>query len=721
MSSLQTYLQNRAEDGVMYLAQQYFANASNPFEKQKAVDDTVALLQSIPYDQAREEYVKQIANKKITTKKSLTDALKKFQKDAFKPDDGGDFLSGLDKKQRDEWRRYGFYSVLDGERTGYYFPTDGMKSFEQKTNFIISPLFHKYDQDDNTRIVKIDDGIDKPEIVEMPSAAMLSVDQFRKFVYDKGSYLFTGTIIHLNKINRRYMRSFPKAFELKTLGWQSEGFFAYFNFSYNGKLEEYNEVGIVKHGDQYFFSPASSEIYSGFREGDDDMFENDRYLRYVETDISFKQWTKLMHEVYDDHAIAGVGYALASLFKDIAFRVDNNFPFLYCYGQSQSGKSKFAESIMALFFVNMPAFQLNAGTDFAFANRLARFRNCPMQFNEFDDTVVKDEWFQAIKGAYDGEGRERGRGGSKRKTEIQKVNCALMLVGQYLSTRDDNSVLSRSIMRTFHKKTERSEDQVTKYEYLKSLEKQGITSLVTELLVWRKDLQEQYYTLFSQEMKSLGDRVRKSGKQYNERVLRNYSALTTFYCFFRDRIDMPWSAEEYRSWAVEEVVELSDMITNKDILTEFWTTIETLVSEGAIRQGEHFKIEQKVKVRVTGRDGDVDMDLGEPKTVLYIRLKVVQQLYAKFMRSMGKGGIDLTSLASYIKNRGYYLGYVKSEHFTKVKKRYGDMNTEDHESIKTSAHLFDLDGLDIALEKTSESHFVPPKNEQGEDEDDLAF
>lgn len=727
--TLQTYLQSKQQDGIIYLSDTYFCNADDPTAKQKALEKTAELLRFIPGDLAQEEYMKAIAKVSGVKIGVIKKTLKAHNKDSAFMSDANDegLLSRLNQKEKEEFNKFGFYSKLDGERTGYYFPSQGMKTFEQKSNFIIEPMFQNYDMEDNTRVIKINNGIDKYELVELPSEAMLSADQFRKFAYAKGPYLFIGANEHLNKINRRYMRDFPKAFPLKFLGWQNEGFQAFYNYIYsNGKLIQYNEMGVVKHGDQHFFSPASSEIYTGFRE-EDNQYENDRYVKYVKAPITFSQWCDLMVDVYEDHAYAGIAYAIAALFKDVVFRVDNNFPLLYCYGQSQSGKSKFGESIMALFFVNMPAFQLNAGTDFAFSNRLERTKNAPMLFNEFDDQVVKDEWFQQLKGAYDGEGRERGRGGSKKKTETQKVNVAPMLVGQYLSTKDDNSILSRSIMRVFHKKPTRTEQQGTKYSYLKDLEKSGITSLITDLLEYRADIAENYYTRFSEEMKAMGDKVVALGKNFNERVLRNYTALVTVYVLFRERIDMPWTADEYRAWALGEVIELSGMISTNDILTDFWTTMETLVSEGTIREGEHYKIEEKTRVRVTVDGADSEIDLGETKTVLWVRMKSVQQLYARFKRSMGQGAIDLTSLTSYVKNRSYYLGHVKTEHFTQVKRDRNDPGTEHHQSLKTSADLFLLDGMDLALTKSTTPHPAEPPTapfdepEVKGDKDDLPF
>lgn len=718
MTAFTEYLFTFKQDGILHLAKSLFDNATDAHSRQDALDKVVEVLYSVPGDLVRDEYTKQVAAITKVPIKNIKASMKQKQElDVVVVDDSSSSYRWPPGADKDEFFRWGFFTLTDGEKTGYYFQ-NGNSGFQAVCNFVLVPIFHKYDQDDNTRVIKIDNGVNPPEVVEMPSSAMVSVDQFKKFLFDKGTFLFFGNQQQLHKIQLRYLQDFPKAFELKTLGWQTEGFFAWYNYTFNGKLEAYSSVGLVEHGGKHFFSPAGSEIYSGFRL-EDDMYENDRYLAYAQSSITFETWAAKMKLAYDDHALAGVGFALVSLFKDLVFKVDNNCPHLYCYGASQSGKSKFAESITNLFFKELPAFNLNSGTDFAFANRLARFKNCPVFLNEFDDQVVKDEWFQAIKGAYDGEGRERGKGGSKRKTEIMRVNSALILVGQYLSTKDDNSVLSRSVMRVFHKKEKRSKEQNDAYDFLKLAEKEGLSGCLTELLQHRPKLEKEYYPRFNETMKAMALTIRNHGKQYNERVLRNYAALVTLYEFFNESsLTLPWKSTAYRQWAVEEVLMMSAMISTNDVLTDWWTTVETLFGEGLLREGEHYNIKDKRLLRMTGEDGDYDNDLGDTKEVLYLRLKNVQQLYARFKRSMGSSCIDLTSLTSYLKNRGYYLGYINSEHF--VKSRSTPDGNLEHTTIKTSAHIFDFEALGITLSRSKSLEAgaaAPPLAVDGKDED----
>ncbi|MGB1300371.1 MAG: DNA primase, partial [Pseudoalteromonas tetraodonis] len=510
-NKIDQYLNQHTADAILALAQMKYELADTPYKKSEVIDEIIEWLFFIDSDFIREDYIQNLAKALKIAKKALLAQFKTRAESKVKAepeDDGPSFRlpKGVDK---DEVIKYGFYGLIEKHRTGYYFQTSSDGDFKAVSNFVITPLFHKSDEDDNTRIIKIDNGIMEPEIVELPSKALISVDQFRNFLFDRGPFFFDGTKQHLDKLNKRYLFEFPKAFELKTLGWQNEGFFAYYNTCFNGKLTPYNEVGIVKHEQQYFFSPASSDIYKNFRQ-EDDMYENDRYLEYIPTTLNFASWADLFYKVYDKHAYSGVIFVLIALFKDIVFKLDANVPFLYGSGPSQSGKSKWGESVQAVFFKGMPGFNLNSGTDFAFAAKMARFKNCAVLFNEFDDKAIKPEWFQAIKGAFDGEGRERGKGGSKNKTEIQRIHCALILLGQYLSTKDDNSVSSRSIIEEFVKSDDRSDAQVAHYNHLKEVEKDGLSGILPELLQHRSELQKEYTPTFNTIMKKLIEKCRRN-------------------------------------------------------------------------------------------------------------------------------------------------------------------------------------------------------------------
>src|SRR5262249_16050252 len=134
---------------------------------------------------------------------------------------------------REEFEKYGFYEMTDKGKTGYYFWGGGKEKFLQVSNFIIRPLFHIYSKLDNKRLVEIFNGR-YSAVLDLPSKALVGIQQFRELMYQEGNFRFDGNATHLNKIVAKISEAFPRCEELKTLGWQPDGFFAFSDGIFNG-------------------------------------------------------------------------------------------------------------------------------------------------------------------------------------------------------------------------------------------------------------------------------------------------------------------------------------------------------------------------------------------------------------------------------------------------------------------------------------------------------
>lgn len=653
------------------------------------------LAKDYEFERCNERFSWAVINSKYKSLSKLAKILKFYEIDTSSNDERVDtpeelsvyLPQGVDAKFVLE---YGFYEHVDGARTGYYFRT-GEKSFAAKSNFVMTPLMHLMSKSDNKRIIRINNGF-KTATLDLPSRNMISSDQFGASVYEAGNFLFYGSKFDLMKILNAVNDQFPPAYELKTLGWQPEGFFAFANALYKPgtpHVDRYDDVGIADVGGTNYFSPSASEIYRDQRQ-DDDEYENDRYLKYSETAVTFDQWADMLYQVYPDHAMIGIAFVLIGLFKDIIFKVDNNCPLLSAYGEKGSGKSKFAESITALFLHNLQPFNLNHGTDFAFFNRLSRFRNCVTWFDEFDDQAIKEDRFQSIKGAYDGAGRERGKGTNKNKTEIARINSALLLTGQYLSTRDDNAALSRCLVCAFRPNDTRTPEQIQRYETLKHAEKSGLGGLLIPLLQHRPEFEKQYLTSFATTFSELRQTITDSGNQYKERVLRNYAAALTCLRFFGEKFRLPFTFQQAGEICREEVIRLSRLMAESDSLADFWNTLVYLLDTGEISEGLHFRIISADSINLAGAQGDFVKKLPAFRKLLLLRLTTVHKLYLEAHRKQtGKTGINLQSLELYIGSAKAFLGKSRSQRFT----------NEQGSSTTTSCYVFDYEDLGAALER----------------------
>jgi len=175
-------------------------------------------------------------------------------------------------------------------------------------------------------------------------------------------------------------------------------------------------------------------MYKYTRDGDD-PYENDRYFVYKKSPVSMDEWMQQLKKVYGKKSYTGIAFAFATLFRDIYLRRYQYFPHLFLTGEKGSGKSKYGESIVALFTFKQEPFDLNSGTPVAFYRRLSRIMNAPTMLEEYHDGV-DDKIFQPIKGAYDGRGREMGKATGDNRTTTTKVNCSLILLSQHFLVRE---------------------------------------------------------------------------------------------------------------------------------------------------------------------------------------------------------------------------------------------------------------------------------------------
>lgn len=697
------YIQDNSVDAILHKTEVLLTGAGNDIHlEDKALNEIAETISLIESEFMREDYATRINKiykkfKPAAILKRINSFVKARESKELEQRENEQALPKWIDKER--FYTVGFDSKIDGiHNTGVYFHM-GEKGAKQLTNFVINPLIHIYSKDDaeNRRLTEVNNGITKA-ILELPSKAFSSVDQFESILMNEGVYfLMDGfTKSHLNKMKSQLLREYPKCFELKTLGWQPEGFWAYSNKIYNGSLIPFNEYGYTDVDGVNYLSMASSTIQSDVR-SEDDLYKNDRYLQWSQPAIDFKEWASMIVGAYGENGKLAVMYVFVTLFRDIVYALNSSCPHLYAYGPVGSGKSVFAESISNLFFKEMPFFNLNQGTDFAFFKRMERFRNCPVGFNEFDENAIKEEWFRAIKSAFDGEGREKGSMTRKKKTEVQDIQSTLILIGQFLSTKDDASVLSRTIPCNITP-NKRTDKQIETFQRLKAYEKVGLSGILIELLQHRPTIEKKYNDVYASEFKKLSQTFERDRIKVKARIQNNFCTMLAMRMILEPFIQFPFTYQEFFDQVKSEIVKLSQMITESDSLAAFWKTIEFMSEQNMIEDGWDYKIDVRDEIPLVisrserGSDGKDTKShrFEEPKKLLYVRMTTIHPLYMNAVRQQtGKVGLNVETISSYIRELDSYVGMIKS---TSFRSRNGT-------SKNSNAYVFDYDILGLNIEK----------------------
>jgi len=559
--------------------------------------------------------------------------------------------------------------------------------FFKASNFVIHPLYHIYSKNDNKRLIEIVNEWNYKRVLDVPSGKFISVEQFQQLVFAEGNYIFFGTKVHFLRIIDTISNSFPVANELITLGWQREGFYAFANGIFHKVFLPTNEFGITRHEGQMYFSPSYSKIYSDVRE-DDDMYENDRFFIYKPSSISFSDWCNLFQQVYGEKARIGIAFMIASLFRDIIYEKFKFFPHLFLFGEKQSGKSQFAWSLSNVFFDSLPSFNLNSGTQVGFFRRLSRIKNAICWFDEYSNEI-DDRRFESLKAAFDGTGHEKGKKSTDSRTEITKVQSSCIISGQYLPSRNDNALLSRSILLNFEKQSY-SKESVALYERLKENELSGLSSILSEMLLVRGNISKYYSFYYSEVYDMIKECFLNSDHIIEERLVRNFSCILAPVQIiekYHPEINLHFSFDEVFRQSVQMISSLSALISTSESISTFWNLVEFMLQNYMIKDKEDFKIKTYYEgsaIDVVNKNGlESTYKVPSEENLLFLRLTRIHPQYLELHRKQfGKNGMDIASCMHYLSVNPAYVGRSKST-------RFG--------TVTTSALVFNYKKLNINL------------------------
>lgn len=692
------YINQHLEDAVLWKAQ-YFLNEAgdNANQKAQALIKTIETLACIESHITRKEYYKTVGKLYGHSARDIAKEVKAFLDKkkqealakAAREGNSDEFLKLPKGADIEEYKEKGFVT------TGNTFWVRSREGWMKASNFKLSPLFHVEGDKDTSRLFDIVNEKGEKALVELESSLLLNMTQNQNRLLDYGVFMWDPELSanHFKLIMTQLIKRFIKVKPFSYFGWQTKGFWAYSNgVFYDNQFQEVNEYGIVElkgletidsdyyNNTPYFYSPAFN-VTNKHKEDDLDQYQNDRSFIYKKSPVNFNTWSKQMHKVYGSKANIAIGFAVATMFKDFIMNRYSFFPLLFCSGEKGSGKTAFSESIGNLFTFKQKAFQIDSGSKVGFFRRLQRGKNTATVMEEFHDKIDSEK-FQALKGAWDGRGREIGMMTSDSRTKVSDVRCSIIIVGQYLSTRDDNSLTSRSIIQHFIKPQENYEnDQIEAFNTLMEWEDAGLTSMVLEVVKHREQFEREFHEAYNKNSKLFKKHL--AGFEYQERMLQNYNAIYTPLSILFQHFELPFTKDEFFAQCTNGIIDNSDLLVESEGLSEFWNTIAKL-AEGdhiaKIKESHHYLIDTPHEQKVATKKGEAGLmwKNTERCRVLYLRLSSVHQDYVDAVsRRDGVDVIGEATLKNYFKSKRYFIGSVKGKRF--------------NNDLVTSAYAFNYD------------------------------
>ena len=496
------------------------------------------------------------------------------------------------------------------------------------------------------------------------------------------------------------------ASQIKQLGWNKKGFYAFGNgIYYGGKFSEVNEYGIV-HLDEKgnYYLPAFSQIYK----------ENTDYFRFERQFVHFnfsmillRDFTRQLFLVFGDNGKIGFCFYLATLFRDIITLTTRSFPILDLFGPKGSGKSELGHTLMSFFVIDNIPPNIQNSTIPALNDTVAAAANALVHIDEYKNGIDTAK-IEFIKGLWDGTGRTRMNMATDKKKETTAVDAGVIISGQEMPTTDI-ALFSRLIFLSFPK-SDFTPAEKDNYQTLLQMRSKGMSHLTLQLLPLREKLAPIFYDMYRQTMDEVNEHL--SGRTMIDRIVLNWLVpLAVFRCL-ETYISIPLTYSELFNITIDGIIHQNMECKTNDELGGFWRMVQFLNSEGEINEGADFKIRNVTRFHSSTIKGT---EWTVPHKILYLQKSRIFMLYKLNAHRNGDTALPEESLKYYLENSKEYLGEQRmTYHVVKKGNQVLDFDHRDAKgqptkmSVQQRSYCFDYEKLveafDINLEMTREEN-----------------
>jgi Domain of unknown function (DUF6371) len=562
------------------------------------------------------------------------------------------------QKHFDEWN---FVEYEGRYWFGKYSEDDGTYTFKPVSNFIIKPVLLIQSVSNPKRIFEIKNTFNSKKLLNLEPMDFTSLGGFTKRIESVGNFLLDGCSTgQFTKIKAKLYQESVEAQEIKTLGHQTDNFYAFSNgIVTEGKFQPIDEngYGIVTHEKKQYFIPSLSKIYKD----DENEYPNQKKFIYKEGTITFEEYGQMFCQVHGSNGRIGLLYYLSALFRDIVFERLRFFPHLYLFGQPQSGKTTMALSVLYLFGQIRTAFALGTGTMVGFYKHFAEFRNAVVWFDEYKNSIDYQR-VQSLKTAYDGNGHTKSDNTADNRNKSIPIYSGCIISGQDLPTADP-ALFTRCILLMYGKTEYSIEEKKALNDFHSLGESLQIAHLTAQMVTHRHIVKTNFFKVFDQVCNSL---KAKFPNGIDDRIVKNMGILLTTYEVLKGVLKFPFSDDEIMETFLEVMRKQNAQISSSKETATFWKMVAFMNANRQIHLGTDYLILEKATIQVykNGSNETLVLDNGNLKKVIFIRFTKIHPLYMEnFRKQYNQVGLDEGSIRHYLENSSAYLGAVRNQKF----------------------------------------------------------
>ena len=633
-------------DFIIWLAELRFERAKTTEAKATVVAELAGLIAMVQSDTEQAMLIDELAEmsgKKEALWRSAVNDQKRIANEK----------AGQPKKQKEieieQLSQYGFYI-----KKGKYCSTTKDGDEWEWSNFTMEPLFHIIDNIMPKRLYYIKNEFGLKRLVELRQEELVGLSKFKQKVEGLGNFIWMASDREFTKLKRFLYEVTETAEEVKQLGWQRAGFFAFGNGVWDGvEFQTVDDMGIVRLGELgNYYLPAFSQQYKK----DNKLYKFEKMFVHLSySSIPLRQFTSQIFRVFGDNGRIGFCFLLATLFRDIVTAETRSFPILNLFGPKGSGKSELGHTLMSFFIAgNVPPNIQNATLP-ALNDTVAAVANALVHIDEFknDIDLYKREF---LKGLWDGTGRTRMNMDLDKKKETTSVDAGIILSGQEMATADI-ALFSRFIYLTFDR-SEFSKEEQTEYNRLKELRSLGVSHLTLQLLRHRKKMEVEFKDIYRLTQTEIDAEL--EGERIEDRIKNNWLIPLSVLRTLEGALGISVRYEELKPVVLEGIRRQNAECKSNNELAGFWNSVKYLLSEGEIVNEGDFRIKTLTELRT-----DIAMmEWPAGKRILFLQKSRIFKLYKRLNKLTDEVGIPEASLKYYLEKSREFLGEKKSVRFS---------------------------------------------------------
>ena len=485
------------------------------------------------------------------------------------------------------------------------------------------------------------------EILELKQEDLIALAKFKQRIEGLGNFIWKGTEKELTKLKSYLYEKTETATEIKQMGWQRAGFYAFGNGVFdNDHFTPTDEFGIVRLGDKgNFYLPSNSQIYKS----DPKLFTFEKQFVHLGlSKVTITEFTTQLFKVYGDNGRVGFCFYLATLFRDIVTTTSANhwFPILNLFGPKGSGKSELGHTLLSLFTISYTAPNIQNSTPSALNDTVAASSNALAHIDEYkNDLDVKIIEF--LKGLWDGTGRTRMNMDLDKKKETTAVDSGIILSGQEMPTADI-ALFTRLIFLQFPR-SEFTDQEKQNYKALMDMRSLGLTQITLEILKQRKHFERTWGVAFKETQSDVGNAL--GSEKGEDRIMNNWCVPLAALKILSDIVPT-LSYKEMLNITINGIRKQNGECKSNGELGNFWNVVQFLASDGDLIEGGDYIIRYSDHLKTD----ILNAEWTSQRPILYMQKSRIFNLYRKEGRQANEKVLPTDALKYYLQNSKAYLG-----------------------------------------------------------------